>query len=359
MTVSGNNANAVFSVLSGGLTVHISGLTVTQGSSSSGGGINNTIGNTLTLSGMVISQNASTSGSAGGGGIFNAGTLTVNDSTIHQNTSTFDAGGIYNSAAGSLTVVRSTISANTTTVGDAGGIMNKASGAITVRDSLIRGNSARNQGGGMNGLANITNSTISTNQVTDTGGPGHGGGIYGGGTWTNVTIANNTAGSSGGGVTQIGLVTMTNTIVSGNTAPVHPDFAGTFTSGGHNLVQTRGTSTGYIASDLPDGTDPLLGPLQNNGGPTNTHVPALGSPALDAGDDAAITNPPFAGPPFFDQRRLARIVDGPDGDTTATVDIGAVEANYMITASAGTPQSTSITAFATDSRRPSGIRHPD
>src|SRR5205823_7880339 len=61
-------------------------------------------------------------------------------------------------------------------------------------------------------------------------------------------------------------------------------------------------------------TDPLLGPLQNNGGPTFTHSLLPGSPAIDAGD------PNFTPPPFFDQRGpgFNRVVNG-------RIDIGSFE----------------------------------
>src|SRR5207249_10213003 len=84
--------------------------------------------------------------------------------------------------------------------------------------------------------------------------------------------------------------------------------------------------------------NPLLGPLANNGGPTQTMALLPGSPAINAGDNAAIVNPPFSGPPFTDQRGLGfnRIV-------IATVDMGAFESRgFTINASSGTPQSTAV-----------------
>ena len=58
-----------------------------------------------------------------------------------------------------------------------------------------------------------------------------------------------------------------------------------------------------------------------------THALLVGSPALDTGNNAFVINPPFSEPLFTDQRGpgFNRIVDGPDADTTATVDIGAYE----------------------------------
>jgi hypothetical protein len=88
-------------------------------------------------------------------------------------------------------------------------------------------------------------------------------------------------------------------------------------------------------------TDPLLGPLASNGGPTQTHRLLLSSPAIDAGSNALAVDQ-SSNPLTTDQRDagFARIING-------TVDIGAVEVSYVISATAGTPQSTAFnTAFA-------------
>jgi hypothetical protein len=99
----------------------------------------------------------------------------------------------------------------------------------------------------------------------------------------------------------IGTVELRNTIVTGCSR-------GSFTSLGHNLDQTDSCQlTGPF--DIR-GQDPLLGPLQNNGGPTETHTLLLGSPAIDAGDNTAC--------PATDQRGVAQ----PEG---AACDIGAYE----------------------------------
>ena len=89
--------------------------------------------------------------------------------------------------------------------------------------------------------------------------------------------------------------------------------------GGHSILNDFGTVTSYgynVSSDDGAGylngpgdqinTNPLLGPLQNNGGPTFTHQLLPGSPAINAGD------PNFVGPPDYDQRGpgFPRVVNG-------------------------------------------------
>ena len=93
----------------------------------------------------------------------------------------------------------------------------------------------------------------------------------------------------------------------------------TFTSEGNNLVGDTTGATGFVASDLLN-VDPLLGRLQNNGGPTNTRALLPGSPAVDAGNNTAC--------PFTDQRGVLR-KDG-DKDGTVVCDIGAFERTDLI-----------------------------
>src|SRR5262249_33390991 len=89
--------------------------------------------------------------------------------------------------------------------------------------------------------------------------------------------------------------------------------SGTFTSLGYNLASDNGGGVLTGPSDQIN-TDPMLGPLQDNGGPTFTHALLPGSPAIDAG------NPSFTPPPFFDQRgpRFRRVRHG-------RIDIGSFE----------------------------------
>ena len=252
----------------------------------------------VSISGVTI-RHGNTTGD--GGGIWNKGTLSVASSQLTANTAANDGGGIRND--GSLVLVDSTVSVNT--AGFAGdGILN--SGTLAITGSTVGGNNA---GGIFNtrfGTLTITNGTISNNHNTL-----RGGGIENRGELTliNSTVAGNTSGIEGGGINLEfgGTADLVNTIIANN--PTGGDCAlDDFTSLGHNL-DSDGTCNLTEATDLPN-ADPLLGPLQHNGGPTLTHALLPGSPAIDAGEDAAA--------PATDQRGVPR----PQG---ARSDIGAYE----------------------------------
>ena len=279
------------------------------------------------------------SGTDAGGGISNFGELALNESTVTANESTTNCGGgIYSDGGGgdSATITNSTISGNSAVC--SAGIGNQSPGVVTIVDSTISGNTASGSGGGVDnrGTMTITNSTISDNTS----------GLEGGGIWngvtgdvvlTNVTVSGNTATTGGGIRDDADGVTLENTIVANSTAG--GDCSGTITSSGNNL-DSDGTCGLAGAGDLPS-TDPLLGPLADNGGPTQTHALLDGSPAIDAGDDAAC--------PATDQRGEARPADG-DGDGTAVCDVGAFEVQP--------PQpgpTPTVTPTGTPTKGPSGL----
>jgi hypothetical protein len=349
LAVSGNHASRVFDVALN-QTLTISGLTIENGYyrifGDAGAGIANL--GTLTLDGVTVADNkAQGAESAWGGGIYNHGTLTVQNSLITGNTDATTSGGggggIEN--YGNLTIANSTLS-NNQVGGNGGAIDNEPGAVVSVTGSTIIGNTS-NDGGGIynyDGTVQISSSTVSGN----TGGFG-GGGILNSGdtpgegilTISDSTLAANTGYSGGGGilsgsVEQVtisnstiwgnanslggygggiwitgGPFTMQNTIVAGNTDANAPDISGSLTSSGYNLIGNTQGGNGFAGTDLLN-VNPLLGSLQNNGGPTETLALLPGSPAIDAGD------PNFTGPPNTDQRGLPRIAGG-------RVDIGAYE----------------------------------
>ncbi len=307
LTVSGNNASRVFNI-NAGFTVAISGLTVTGGrapNNESGGGISN--GGTLSLSNCVVSGNTAPGIEVAGGGIYSTRTLTISDCTISGNASS-GGGGIL-VFGGSINITRSTISGNAATFNGGGLLIRDASGSLI--NTTISGNMVSEAGGG---LLFFSNSGVHTLQIT------------------NCTIVNNTApANSTGGIlvlTQRGgstaAMTLRNSIIANNTASnlltgTSGGGAATITSLGFNLTSDNSLQFINQSTDFVN-TDPLLGPLQDNGGPTPTHVLRFGSRALDAGHSSGA---------MTDQRGLLRRFDiptinnEPDSDGA---DIGAFEA---------------------------------
>ncbi len=267
LTISGGGQSQVFAILPTS-HVSISGLSVTGGIGPDGGGISNS--GKLTLTDCTITGNTALGG--GGGGIYNGpfGTTTIVASTISGNASELaDGSGIDN--AGSMTITRSTVSGNNTNVGNGGGIAN--SGAMAVGDSTISGNSVTGGGGG--GIANTSILKL-----------------------TDDTISDNSADGSGGGVAnqafQGGTITLDNTIVASNVSAQDPrtddlsdngDIDGSHLVGGYDLIGSG--DLGSLTFTLV-GIAPQLGPLRDNGGPTQTQALLPGSPAIKAGDAALV-----------------------------------------------------------------------
>ena len=310
-----------------------------------GGGIFNNSGAILTLNNTTMTQNSAN----GGGAILNAGTLTMIDSKLLSNVSnTGGGGGIYSS--GTITLSNSMVSGNFAQGAGAGaGIFNNG-GTATLTNSTISGNTAGNGAGGIfnGGNLTLTNSTVSGNSSANIAG-----GLYcGAGTITllNSTVTNNRSDSNnfgaetGGGIYRnSGTVTLNNTIVAGNfrgTGSTRDDINGAIDAASSNNLIGDGTGL----TGISDGTNanlvgssgspinPMLGTLTNNGGLTLTHALISGSPAVDSGNNSAIINPPFTGPPFTDQRggSFNRIADG-DANGTIVVDMGAYELQGPLT----------------------------
>ncbi len=268
---------------------------------------NITSGVVVNLSGLTIANG--NVGARSGGGISNVGTLTVANAAITGNLASA-GGGIFNNF-GALTITNSTISGNTVSnsfiAGSGGGIF-KSGGMVTIVSSTISDNSAIGPGGNSDsGGGIITNvGTVSL---------------------TNSTISGN-SGDLGGGIRNIngGTVTSRNTIIALNTSASGPDVNGPLTSQGYNLI---GNASGAIISPAQS-SDQIgvtaaqlnLGPLQNNGGSTQTHALLSGSIAIDKGNTFSL---------FTDQRGFIRPVDlstitnaiGGDGGDIGAFEFGA------------------------------------
>jgi CSLREA domain-containing protein len=242
-----------------------------------------------------------------GGGIYCSGIVTLRDLEVTGNTASLSGGGIENDGAVSLIDV--TISDNTA-VRNAGGLDNANDAVLT--NVTLSGNSANRGGGLWNDFdMSLTNVTLSANTAATSGGAiRNNAGLD----LTNVTIAANSSPVGSAIESIISLLTMKNVIVGSNGPGEDCTGAGTFQSLGNNL-ESGHTCSFTATGDLVD-TDPLLGPLADNMGPTFTHALLPGSPAIDAGGDCP--------PPNTDQRGGRRPADG-DDDMVAVCDIGAYE----------------------------------
>jgi CSLREA domain-containing protein len=296
----------IFDVTTTG-TVAFSGLTISNGNAPSGGGgagIANSTSGTVNVTNCTISGNFASNNGAGGGIFTQIGTVNVTNCTISGN-SAVNGGGIFN-GGGTVTITNTSIFGNSALTGSTfaqGGGIFSGSGGVTITNSTISGNSASFAGGGIHtdsGGVTITNSTISGN------GAGGGGGINNGDT----------------------VVTARSTIIALNlTATTGPDVNGALTSQGFNLIGNNSGATIFTPRRSDQiGTagspiDPLLGPLQDNGGPTFTHALLLRSPAIDQGTSNGLTTDQRGAgfPRTFDVPRI-RNVRGGDG-----TDVGAFE----------------------------------
>ncbi len=368
--IDGNNDERVLHVLAGDLT--ITGLTIRNGDEtaapSTGGGIK-AVGGDLTIDQCTFADNKS--GQPGGGIYYTktGGTLRLTNSTFTGNEATGGSSGAFyvsgtaaalfmdgctitgnkakyggginfHATSGTADISNSVISGNTATSTNGGGIYYSAtSGTMTIRNSEISNNVATTSGGGIDhnateGILTIINSTFSGNRANT-----HGGGISNNGSNATinlnfVTITNNIAdddadGSGEGGGIDItwqhstSTVNIQNSIVQGNDdetpTPATDDCGnsggvGTYVSNGGNVF---GSGTGCPVG-ATDTTGPAnLGPLQNNGGPTQTHALLVGSPAIDGTLDCTT----IAGDPVTDDQRG---VSRPQ-PTGGNCDIGAYE----------------------------------
>jgi len=299
--IDGNGQDGVLSVEKG-RTAAISGVTLRngfRGSGGVGGGLAND-GN-LSLDSSTVSGNQTTGSFPQGGGIYNSNSLTVTNSTIGPNNASYYGGGIFNS--GRLTVDRSTIYGDSAYSG--AGIDNDNSSYLYLINSTVSQNTATNDGGALlnYGIANAYNATL----------------VY------NGAETEPTSSTKAGGVSSdnSGTVNLRNTLLAGNyhdNSFEPADCTGNITSYGFNLFGENppcsvftGTGSWDVINSLA-----LIGPLQNNGGPTLTHALLAGSNAIDSGDPSSGCIGPDSLPLATDQRGLPRVVG-------ARCDIGAFE----------------------------------
>lgn len=349
-----------------------------EGGGDRGGIFTKGSGQQITISGLTFANGRYGNGENGGGAIHSRGLITVIDCAFVDNTSVNYGGAIYsrstvavnceftgNSAVeggaiqtddGRLEVHGSTFTGNSALL-NGGAIVPEHVNRYpdlpyfpsTVTDSTFIGNSAGRDGGAiMHWSPSTVGSYWSELIVTgctfvDNAAGWRGGAIHNMDTLTltNSTLIGNSAANTGnlfevvgGGIDVGGLlgaapfvnsaeagrgsVILKNNIVAESTMGLDvflsdPTFVGPF-SGGYNLV---GDGSGGLPNTIVG--DPLLGPLQDNGGPTWTMVPLAGSLAINGGDPTYVAG--AGGVPLYDQRgeNFERVLGG-------RIDIGAVEA---------------------------------
>jgi len=226
--------------------------------------IYNGYGLSLTISGVTITGGGGTGADTGfnnhGGGVLNRGTLTMDRCTLTANSASY-GGGIENSAVATLVMTNCTISGNNSTYSGGISIIQDT----TLLNCTISSNSSSYYAGGdVSGTAVLKNCTIAHNtSSSQTGWLLSGGNM----TMINCTFASNSAASLGGIVLFSATLLMTNTILVGNSPADLANVSGGTIAGTSNLI----------------GGNPLLGPLQNNGGPTLTMAISTNSPAFNAG----------------------------------------------------------------------------
>ena len=328
------------------------------GSYEMGGAINMLSGLSLSLERCAFDSNQAT---VGGGAVFASGiTLTIQDCTFSNNAAVGPGGAtggaiyaempnalianctfegnrgaagaaIYADLSGSIEIDSCLITNNV--VSSDGSVYSENGTQLLMKGCSLLSNTSNLRGGALsiNGPGELVNCTIANNQAKR-----QGGGLDIDGTLTLIgcTVISNEANSDesgselGGGIRVTGTLQVGNSIIAGNTdnGTTGQDVYGTVTSLGGNLIGIGDGSTGFTGTGDQVGTtaspiDALLGPLADNGGPTQTCLPLAGSPAINAGLNELVTNPPFDGPPYYDQRGAdyLRILG-------AAVDIGAVEA---------------------------------
>ena len=337
ITVNGNGASRVFLVatpiLGGDFTADISGLTITNGTAFPVGGLAGDGGGIL--NGALL------------GVISGKSTLNLTEVAVVNNLATTLGGGVATRLGAETNITRSLIAGNTSNAvpfipgGDVGGggLSNAVLSTTTVSNTTITNNTSLAAGGGVlnvAGIFNSTNNTISHNKSV----------LLGGGVVSLVGV-----------IPPLGVTYLRNTIIAKNDALFTTNIIssdvlgilGSFRSLGNNLIGNNFSAEVNFAASVFVGTtpqpnasldlvgnvvignqiiDPLLGNLQDNGGPTDSRLPSPLSPAMNAGNNCVLTNtcavnPQGNNPPFAlltDQRSTGfpRLHD-------TAVEIGAIE----------------------------------
>jgi CSLREA domain-containing protein len=253
---------------------------------------------TLTISGSLFANNTATTGN--GGAIFNAMGFIISNSTFSNNNAGGNGGAISVIDSGStIKVIQNTTFVENDVTGYGGALYNTSSASILIQFTTFSDNSAA-RGGAIGidtagSLINVTNSTFSSNAATVDGRS-----IYAI-TTTATSILGNITLTNGLGTGFDIFGETNNTLISRSI--INGTCTGVMVNGGNNIAYP--ISCGAI----PVGGNPVLLPLANNGGPTETHLLGFGSAALNVYTTDC---------PSVDQRGISR-------PQISTCDVGAVE----------------------------------
>ena len=364
VTFTGNSANRGGGIYNDHNESVLTDVTFTNNSAVSGGAIYNYNYSDPILTEVTFTANSATDG----GAIYNDTSGSHLTDVIFSGNSATNGGGVYNRTNARIPILENVIFLNNTAANSGGGIYNDNNNP-TLTGVVFDGNVA-SLGGGMynenNSEASLLDVSFIENQANQ-----HGGGMYNleshpslvnvtfdsnvanasaGGlanfsshpTLINVTFHQNTAGSYGGGIAQsFSHPTLVNVTFSGNSATnagggISNDASSPviinsilYNDSGGEIHNFSGSSSPDVTYSIVQGgyagtgnlnANPLLGPLQDNGGFTQTMALGTGSPAINAGDDTNC--------PPIDQRGIAR----PQG---SHCDIGAYEVEVAITVRIG------------------------
>ncbi|MEM7030592.1 MAG: choice-of-anchor Q domain-containing protein [Chloroflexota bacterium] len=329
-----NNGRVVYVDNTSQLT--LDGLLITHGrSDDDGGGIYLNNGTVLTLTHSSLISN--TTGDDGGGIFGLGGRLTIQNSTLSENVSTKSSG-----YGGSIAYYQGPLFISNTLISESkagyGAGINAGSSDTTVDiiNSTIQNNLASDKGGGgvtiIDAIATISGTTIDNNTITNGGGGGihldfdveltiinstvsNNTGVIGGGidgtdprnivTLTHVTVSSNTASLSSDGIRlNNGQIAIINSIIANNGSSDCTMSNTTFMDGGYNI--TSDATCPLTMTTSFTNTDPLLAPLTDNGGQTETHALLEGSPAIDnipSGENGCSTDN------IVDQRGITRPIE--------------------------------------------------
>ena len=286
--INGDAADRIFENTGGG-SLTLRRMTITNGKSPTAGGAIKSVGGKLTVSDAIIS--ASEAGGTGGGIDASSGTVLLQRLVVTGNQAAGRGGGVAlytGGRAAKATIEDTTVSLNTSPNYAGAGISNGTGTDLTLRRSTL----TQNHGGAGDGLFNdgsatLRNVTISGNGNNTEGGSGGGIGNEGSVLLINVTISGNLAsnqGGDGGNIYNAGAISAKNTLVY--EALTSGNCGGTpLVSLGHNLDYAASSSYPCFTNADPTNVfgDPLLGPLQDNGGLTQTQALGAGSTALNKG----------------------------------------------------------------------------